>query len=468
MTAIPDSRPQDPPGRRRRGLVLALLLGAVVVGAAAAAFFVLFREKPPEPPDAPTDDSNPQVAVAVRLARERVLKEPRSGAAWGELGEVFIANEQEAESDFCFAQAERLDPNNPRWPYFRGGAVHNQGDRAGALPYFRRAVDRVESGGETNDTPRLLLAETLLALGRLDEAEGHYRRVLERRPDDLRGHYGMGLLAIARDDWAGARDHLRPCLGSPQAQKKACVQLAVVSQRLGDDAEADKFRQQADRLPNDLDWTDPYVTEYLKWAVKKRSRYRRADDLTAAGRFAEAIKVLQPMTEDYPDDYLPQLTLARNLGQQGDTARAERALRRANQLAPEKAQVHYYLSLILMLKGEELTKKGEADQARAAFSEAAVWARKVLAVTPDNGLAYLTLGKSLKALGERADALTALRQAVSCSPELAELHYYLGDLLAEDAPGAEARRQLEEALEFGPPQAAWRPQAQARLKALAK
>ena len=83
-------------------------------------------------------------------------------------------------------------------------------------------------------------------------------------------------------------------------------------------------------------------------------------------------------------------------------------MRRANQLAPEKAQVHYYLSLILMLKGEELKKKGEPDQAKAAFAEAAVWARKVLAVTPDNGLAYMTLGKSLKHLGERADALAAL------------------------------------------------------------
>ena len=83
-------------------------------------------------------------------------------------------------------------------------------------------------------------------------------------------HYGLGLLAIARDDWAGSRDHSRRCLGSPQAQQKACVQLAAVSQRLGDDAGADKFRTQADRLPKDLDWNDPYVTEYLKWGVKRQ------------------------------------------------------------------------------------------------------------------------------------------------------------------------------------------------------
>jgi tetratricopeptide (TPR) repeat protein len=418
------------------------------------------------PPDAPADDNDPGVAVAVRLARERVLKEPRSGAAWGELGEVFIANELEEQAAFCFVQAERFEPNNPRWPYFRGGPIVNQGDRAGSLPYFQRAADLGDAASEANDAPRLLLAETLLALGRLDEAEGHFRRVLDRHPDDLRAQYGVGLLAEARDRWEAARDHFRRCLGNPQSQQKACVQLAAVSQRLGDAAEADKFRQQADRLPKDFDWNDPYVTEYLTHAVKKRRRYRLAEALEAANRLGEAVAVLQPMADDNPDDYLPQLSLAKDLGRMGEFGRAERALRRALQLAPDKAQVHYYLSLILMMEGQDLERQGNADLARKPFREAVERAREALTITPDNGYAYMTLGLSLKHLGERADGLAALRQAVRCNPELPELHFYLGDLLAEEGARAEARRQLEDALEFGAPQAPWRKEAQARLDAL--
>jgi tetratricopeptide (TPR) repeat protein len=468
MTAISDSSPQGPPRRKRRVLLVAFALAAILAGLGAAVSFVRFRDPPPVPPDAPGDESEPAVAVAVRLARERVLKEPRSGAAWGELGEVFIANELEQESAVCFTQAERFEPSNPRWPYFRGGPILNQGDRAGAVPYFQRATDLVEASGEANDTPRLFLAETLLALGRMDEAEGHYRRVLARHPDDLRAHYGLGLLAVARDQWDAARDEFRRCLGSPQAQQKACVQLAAVCQRLGDTDEADKFRQQADRLPKDLDWSDPYVAEYLKRAVKKRNRYRLVEDLQAAGRFPEALKALQPLTEDYPDDYLPQLTLGKVLGQMGEVSSAERVLRRALQLAPDKAQVHYYLSLILMLKGQQLEKKGAAEQAEAAFREAVQRAREALAITKDNGYAYMTLGQSLKSLGQRDEALAALRQSVRCNPELPELHFYLGALLAEKGEAAEARRHLEEALEFGPPQATWRAEAQERLAALKK
>ena len=57
------------------------------------------------------------------------------------------------------------------------------------------------------------------------------------------------------------------------------------------------------------------------------------------------------MTEEYPDDYLPFLTLGKDLGQMGDYARRESpANRRAP--APDKAQVHYYLSLVLMMEGQ--------------------------------------------------------------------------------------------------------------------
>jgi tetratricopeptide (TPR) repeat protein len=448
-------------------MLLLALLGAALVGAGAAVYFVRFHNPPPEPPDAPNNDNDPAVAVAVRLAREKVQKEPRSGAAWGELGEVFLANELDGEASVCFAQAERFDPKNPRWPYFLGGPFLNRGDRAGAVPYYQRAAALSDTAGDGNNAPRLILAESLLTLGRLDEAEAAYRLVLARSPDDLRAHYGLGLVAVARDDWGAARDHLRKCLGNPESQRKACVQLAVVSRRLGDD-EADKFREQADRLPKDFDWTDSYAMEYLKYGVKKRGRYKLAESQENAGRYSDAVATLQPLSEDYPDDYLVHLTLAKNLGQMGDYARGERAMRRALELAPERSQVQYYLSLFMMMKGQMLQSRGEKDQAEAALREAIEGARKALAIKADHGYALMTLGRSYKALGRKEEALTALRQAVRCNPELPELHFYLGELLAESGEGAEARHHLSQALEFGPPQAKWRPAAKERLDALKK
>jgi Flp pilus assembly protein TadD len=311
-----------------------------------------------------------------------------------------------------------------------------------------------------------LLAETQLAVGQLDEAEEHFRRVLAQRPDEVRARFGMGLVTMAREDWKASRDHFLRCLSSPVARQKASVQLAAVSQRLGDTAAADRYRAQAEHSTKDLEWSDPYMAELLNWAVKKRTRYRYVEQLQASGRHGEALSVVQSMTEEYPDDYYPQMLLAKHFLQIGDLGRAERSLRRALQLAPDKVRVRYYLSLALKEKGEEAERNGDAEEAKASFREAAEQAREALLATPDNGPAYMCLGVSLKHLGERPGAIVALRRAVRCNPELAELHYYLGDILADDGQGAEARHYLQQSLEFAPPNAAWRQAAVARLAAL--
>jgi tetratricopeptide (TPR) repeat protein len=454
------------PGRNRRLLLSGLLLTAVVTACGAIVYFARSRDAPPVPPDVEADESEPAVAAAIRVARRRVLDDPRSAQAWGDLGEAFLANEMEEPSQVCFAQAERLNPGDPRWPYLYGVPLMSQGDRAGALPYQRRAAELSDSAAETNTAPRLLLAENLLALGQTDEAEEQFRRVLARRPDDVRAQFGMGLLAYAREDWPASRDHLLRCLTSPQARQKASALLSAVSQRLGDTAGADRYRAQADRFPKDFDWADPYATEYLNWAAKKRARYRLVEQLEAAGRLADAVAVLRPMATEFPDDHLAQFTLGKYLGQLGDYAGAERALRRALELAPDKAQAHYYLSLVLMKEGEALLRQGEADPARAALREAGEEARQALAITPDNGFAHMSLGLTLKYLGDRPGAIAALRRAVGCNPELAELQFYLGELLADDGQGAEARRYLRQALDLAPAGAPWRQAALARLGAL--
>jgi Flp pilus assembly protein TadD len=435
------------------------LLAAGTLAAVLAAGLILVRRATPVPPEVPQNSADPAVTG--------LLKEPRSAQAWGELGEGFFANDLEAESQVCFARAERLDPGNPRWPYFQGGTLINRGNREEALPYLERAVQLCEARGEPSAAARLQIGEALLTLGRLEEAEAQFQRVLDQARDDPRAHFDMGVLTAARQDWQASRAHLLRCLPSPSAQQKASAQLAVVSQRLGDPAAADRFQGQADRLPKDLDWNDPFLAEAMGWAVKKKGRYHLAESLEAAGRLTEAAAVLRPMTEEYPDDYLPHLCLGGVLGRKGDYREAEPPLRTALRLAPDKVQAHYYLGLVLLKKGEELARKdGGAEQARAAFRESADLARQALAVTPNYGYAHMCLGLALEELGQQDEAVASLRQAVRCNPEVPELHFHLGEALARAGRDEEARQHLEHALEFAPEGAFWRQAALDRLGAL--
>jgi Flp pilus assembly protein TadD len=79
-------------------------------------------------------------------------------------------------------------------------------------------------------------------------------------------------------------------------------------------------------------------------------------------------------------------------------------------------------------------------------------------------MAHLVLGQAYRRLGRTADAIASLRQAVRCSPESAEVHFFLGDVLAEAGQKAEAKSRLEHALRLAEPGTEWLPAARARLK----
>jgi len=466
MTAFVDT---SRAGRFRRRAVLIAALVLLLITSVGTGFWFLHRSSAgPMPPVVPTNPDEPEFTAVAEKLRGEVLREPRSARAWGRLGQAFFANDRMEEAQICFAEAERLDPDNPHWPYYQASILLHQGERETALPYLQRAFERCAAVDPDNTAPRLRLAETLLALGRRDEAEKQFRHVLARNSDDVRAHYGMALAASDRQDWQTSREHLIPCLSSPFAQQKACVQLAFISQCLGDSANAEAYRQQAERLPADQEWSDPYVTEYLAWAVTKQNRYRRAQSLEASGRLQEAAAVLRPLLKEYPNDYLAPWMLGKILGQIGDFREAERALRQALRLAPEKVPVHYSLGVVLFEQAVKAADNGDNVRAERLYREAVQCCRNALALKDDFGLAHMTLGLALKALGQRADALTALRQAVRCNPEHAELHYHLGEMLAEEGRNDEARDQLEQAIKMAPPDAPWKSDAEARLAAAKK
>jgi tetratricopeptide (TPR) repeat protein len=452
---------------RCRRLLTAVLILIVFAGAGISIWFALKSSAGPVPPSVPSDLNEPDVSALLEPMRARVVKEPRSASAWGILGQAFLANELEDESRVCFAEAERLDPNNPRWPHYQGVVLLTRGEQQAAIAHLRRAVECGATATPDNPISRVVLAETLLTLGQIDEAEDQFRQVLARHPDEARAHLGIALAASARQDWQNSRSHLLHCLNSPAARKKASVQLEVACLRLGQQQDAEDYRRQAERLPPDEKWNDPFVKECLDWVATKDGLYRRAASLEAAGRLKEAADALQALVAKYPNDYRARLSLGKVFGQLGEHQRAKLLLYDACRLAPKNVQAHYFLSLTLYNEAEELRQQsGDLKKAEKRYQEAEESARLALSIKADYGLAWVTLGLSLKRLEKQADALSAFRRAVHCNPELAEGHFFLGEMLADKGDQDEARKQLEQALALAPPNTLWLPDATARLATL--
>jgi tetratricopeptide (TPR) repeat protein len=372
------------------------------------------------------------IVASVEAARARVSQSPRSASAWGQLGKVLIAHELRAPALVCFAEAEQLDPTEPRWPYLQGVAL-SQGDPDAALPKLRRAV---ELCGRSPDAPRLWLAEVLLEQGHFDEAEEHFRAILKQNPSNPRAFLCLGRLALARDRLQDGLEPLKRASTSPYTRQRASTLLAQVQQRLGQSKEAAQGLRQAATLPGDLPWPDPFVEEVARLQVGERARLAQARALINQGQAPEGVRLLSQIVRDYPDSYSVWLMLGQGFFQLREFADAERALREAIRIAPEAVDAQYALGFSLLEQGK--------------LADAAASLRKAIKLKPDYALAYYQLSRCLNGQDDRTGALAALRDAVRYKPDLADAHAALGEQLARDGQKAEALFHLRYAASLGP------------------
>jgi tetratricopeptide (TPR) repeat protein len=440
---------------RRRFLIATLVL-AVVGGTAALGWYGWRWYNAPPPPEIATADLDPELTAAIESARQRIRQHPYSAPCWGDLGKLLRAALLVSEAAGCYAQAERLDPGNPRWPYLQGEALRLSDSRAALAPLERAAA----LAGDREIAPHLRLAEVLLALGRDDEAEQHLRRAQDIDPDDPTVQYNLGVLALARDSTDSALTHLKRSEHSLFTQRKTCIQLAAAYRRLGRDREADKYSRKADQLESDHIWLDPFVPEAE--AVGRPARLKQVQQLEMQKDFRAAAEHLTLLVQERPD-YSAYVALGNDLAKLGDFDRAEQALRSAIALAPDGFKAHYELSRLFWVRADRDRGK-DAERARQEFGESVVSARRALACRPDYGMAHVVLGMSLRGLGKRDEAREAFRTAITCSPDLADAHLYLGEMLAEEGRTAEARASLERAVQLARPEDARAREALAKLK----
>ncbi|MFP6678470.1 MAG: hypothetical protein VB878_25500, partial [Pirellulaceae bacterium] len=122
MTApTPETKASEEQKRPRFRTVLIVVLTIATAGAAA---WMLNRSAGRlslvEQPEVDLASSSRAVVQTIQQAQTRVDSSPDDAIAWGELGMVLFAHQFEAEARACFEQAERLDPQEFRWPYLHG------------------------------------------------------------------------------------------------------------------------------------------------------------------------------------------------------------------------------------------------------------------------------------------------------------------------------------------------------------
>lgn len=425
--------------------LIALGVTSMIAGCLAWAWW-----STPGPPQVDPTGAEPAVLAAIEEARSAVRRQPRSAATWGHLGLVLRVHRFDRESDMCLARAERLDANNPRWPYQRGLILLPR-DVDASLPFLTRAVELCDRFDKSNHAPRLVLGEVYLQRGQIEEAEKHFRIVLDRDPDNPRAHYDLGLAAYARDDFEASAGSLAKTLDNPFTRKRSLARLGELYLRLGNAEGAADFGRRADQLPADRLWPDPYIQEYLDVEVGRQSRFTTVEALGEQGQADDVLRMIRQMAKEYPDER-SFTALGISLAKVGDFAAAELTLRDALRLAPDKVQAHYFLGVSLYFQAERLRQEGKLAEATAKYRQAAEATWKATQLKPDHAYAHLYHGLSLNQLDQRAQAIVELETALRCRPEFVDFHLHLGELLADAGRQDDARKHLENALKLAPPQ----------------
>lgn len=235
-------------------------------------------------------------------------------------------------------------------PHFRRGNVwYSQRRWQQAIPAYRKCLQLAPG----HSVARLRLAQSLLAMSQMDEAEAHFRRSLEEDPEQEEGRLGLANCLIADSQLEEARE--------------------VLLQLVQDDPEHFEARRLLGQLS--------------LWAEEPR----------------EAIRWLQSLAEDWPENISVNLLLGKALQVAGEGERAEPYLEIGRRTEEGVQELEGLLDEVRKRPGDVQLRFQAAPMILRHRSpeEAIAWLRSVLQLEPRHRDANQLLAEYYSRQGER-------------------------------------------------------------------
>jgi len=304
-----------------------------------------------------------------------------------------------------------------------------KGDLAGAERELAAALDRVPGY-----FPALMsLARVLVKQGRTAEAFDATRRALTQTKDpDPQAFAQMAMLAARADRRAEAGKLLDDLAARGESKAAIAAARGILAQESGDLATAERLYREA--LAADPAFADPLSRLF----ALARSR----------GSEAALLPLVLQGLEVNDRSVLHHNWMGLILERRGDPRGAERAFRRALEIAPDFAGT--------------MANLGSLQGRSGRLEEAVVTLTRAVRIEPANLEARVNLGAALAKLGRLDEAIANLEEARALGLRSTEVLNAVGLAYAESGRAEEAVRALEESLALRPDQ----PQVKALIREL--
>lgn len=325
-----------------------------------------------------------------------------------------IALHQRGEWDAAADIYDRILAISPQADalHLRGLIEHHRGHSAAALPYIQQALEmQPQSAILWNN-----LGAVLQAIGKLPEAEEHFRRAARQAPGFADAWKNLGLLLLSSGRAEEAVDIWQRLLELDPKNTDTHHHLGVALERSGQWARAEQT--------------------YLAALRESPEDFRLQNDLGSVlqrqGKMGAAEKIFRSLTLKYPQRAAGWSNLGAVLLQTQKYPEAEAALRQALAIRPQFAGAHFNL-------GNLLKQLGRLDSAIEHY-------RIAVALQPHHPDFLMNLAAALNCRGEFSEAAALCREIIRHHPLHTLAYYTLFTFNAEQVTEDEATR-LGELLE---------------------
>ncbi len=312
--------------------------------------------------------------------------------------------------------------------------------------------------------------------GKLEEAERHYRAILQSQPAHPDANYNLGVIAVSINKADMALPLFKIALeANPKIEFFWLSYIdALIKEKQFDNAhqalkQADKLGVATEKLKvleahlitivkeNDSKLAVQNKSKSLSQKLKKLSEQKKRKKIARQNlktnnpsqqqlsrlleyyqnrRFNDAEKLAITLSKDFPDHPFGWKVLGAVLETKGRKSEAVDANQKVVLLSPQDADAHYNL-------GNTLKELGRLDEAITSYT-------KAISLNPDFAQAHYNFGNTLKELERLDEALSSYKQAIALKPGFAQAYYNFGNTLKELGRLDEALASYTQAISLKP------------------
>jgi tetratricopeptide (TPR) repeat protein len=421
--------------QKKRRFILLTIMGIFIV----LLYWLIFnistttdnREMLQDLPHPPRADN--MVGKEIKKLDESARELPLDGSEIGKLGGMYHANLFFKEAEACYKIARKIDPGNPRWPYFLASIYQKLGLYEDIEALLEQTIDLAP-----DYYPALLkLADIHFKLGKQKEAEAGYKKLvsLNVKNEGPYAYLGLGRISMAKNEWEAAQKYLENAIKMDRNFGVAYRLLANVHEHFGRTKKMKQCLAQVGKY-RFAEASDPWVDSLVLLCFDDSELIRQIDIAFKTFKIGRASEITKRAVSLFPNNIELHLKVGLSLVQIFEFSKALIFLEKAIELDPDNL--------------EALTNKGMCLVELKRLDEAEEYFQRVLRIDPSSALGLYNRGFIMFQKGKHEEAINLINESITRDPQRPDSHFSLGVIKKIMGKKEEAIAHFKNALSVQP------------------